>query len=118
METLRLIVIFLHITGFAMLFGGWAVEAFSRRFQVNRVMSIGLVLATLAGLALAAPWGISYDLNYTKIAIKLVVLLVIGALMGIGGARARKGNGSVAPALFWPIGILTLANAAIAVIWR
>ncbi|MGX1701201.1 Fe-S protein [Microbacterium sp. NPDC055357] len=118
METLRLIVLFLHITGFALIFGGWAVEAFSRRFQINRVMNIGLILAALAGLALAAPWGLSYDLNYTKIGIKLVVLLVVGALVGIGGARARKGKGSVAPGLFWAIGILTLANAAIAVIWR
>ncbi|WP_141933713.1 Fe-S protein [Microbacterium sp. SLBN-146] len=119
MEILRHIVVFVHLTGFALLFGAWAVEAFSRRFQINPVMNLGLILAAVAGLALAAPWGISYDLNYAKIGVKLVVLLVIGALMGIGAARARKsGNGAVAPAVFWAIGLLTLANAAIAVIWR
>ena len=32
-------------------------------------------------------------------------------------SRQRKG-GKVAPAVFWSIGILTLLNAAIAVIWR
>ena len=32
-------------------------------------------------------------------------------------SRQRKG-GTVRPAVFWSIGILTLLNAAIAVIWR
>ncbi|WP_439591628.1 Fe-S protein [Microbacterium sp.] len=118
MEILRHIVVFVHITGFALLFGGWAVEAFSRRFQINSVMNWGLILAAVAGLALAAPWGISYDLNYVKLGVKLVILLAIGALMGIGASRARKAGSSVAPGLFWAIGILTLLNAALAVIWR
>ena len=43
--------------------------------------------------------------------------VIIGALLGIGMSRQRKG-GTVAPAVFWSIGILTLLNAAIAVIWR
>ena len=118
MEILRHIVVLVHITGFALLFGGWAVEAFSRRFQINMVMSWGLILATVAGLALAAPWGISYELNYVKLTVKLVVLLIIGALMGIGGARARKSGTPVPAGLFWSIGILTLLNAALAVLWR
>lgn len=117
METLRHIVIFLHIVGFALLFGAWAVEAFNRRRAVTRVMNIGLIVAAVAGLILAAPWGIDYELNYVKISIKLVVLLVIGALMGIGQSRARK-SGDVPSALFWSIGVLTLLNAGIAVIWR
>ena len=50
-------------------------------------------------------------------AAKLVILIVIGALLGIGAGRQRK-SGSVPAAIFWSIGILTLANAAIAVLWR
>ena len=80
-------------------------------------MHWGLGIAAVAGLALAAPWGIEYDLNYAKIATKLVILVIIGALLGIGAARQRK-SGSVAPAIFWGIGILTLVNAGIAVLWR
>lgn len=118
MEILRSIVVFVHITGFALLFGGWAVQAFTRRFQINAVMNWGLVIAAVAGLALAAPWGLSYDLNYVKIGVKLVILLAIGALMGIGAARARRGGGTVAPGVFWSIGVLTLVNAGLAVIWR
>ena len=56
-------------------------------------------------------------LNYTKLGVKLVVLLAIGALLGIGTGRQRK-SGSVPPALFWSIGILTFLNAALAVLWR
>lgn len=71
----------------------------------------------LAGLALAAPWGIDYDLNYVKIGVKLVVLVIIGALLGIGSARQKRGD-AVPPAVFWLIGILALLNAGLAVIWR
>lgn len=116
MEILRDIVVLVHIVGFAVLFGAWVVEAFGKR-GINRVMHYGLAIAAVAGLALAAPWG-EADLNYTKIAVKLVVLLVIGALLGIGQARSRKSaEGTVPAAIFWLIGLLTLGNAAIAVIW-
>ena len=117
METLRHVVVLVHLVGFALLFGAWAVEAVNRRYQVTRLMNYGLLVAGLAGLVLAAPWGISYELNYAKIGVKLVVLLAIGALLGIGAARQRR-NGSVPPAIFWSIGALTLLNAAIAVLWR
>lgn len=118
MEYLRLIVIFIHITGFALLFGAWAVEAFNGRRVVTKLMNIGLGIAFVAGLILAAPWGRDGELNYVKITVKLVVILIIGALMGIGQARAKKSGGEIAPAIFWPIGVLTLLNAGLAVIWR
>lgn len=116
MEILRHAVLLVHLVGFAVLFGAWVVEAFGQR-RFTRLMTWGMVIAAVAGLALAAPWGISYDLNYAKIGVKLVVLLIIGALLGIGSARQRK-TGSVAPVLFWLVGILTLLNAALAVLWR
>ena len=40
-------------------------------------MNIGLAIAGVAGLVLAAPWGISYELDYVKIGVKLIVLLII-----------------------------------------
>lgn len=116
METLRGVVILVHLIGFATLFGAWLVAAMGDR-KITRPQHWGLAIAGVAGLALAAPWGIEYDLNYTKIAVKLGVLLVIGALLGIGAGRQRKA-GSVPTAVFWGIGILTLLNAALAVLWR
>jgi len=117
METLRHIVLFVHLIGFAVLFGAWAVQAFGGKREFTRLMSVGMTIAAVAGLALAAPWGISSELNYVKIGMKLVLLLIIGALLGIGTARQKRGA-SVPPIMFWLVGILTAANAAIAAIWR
>ncbi|MDN3311084.1 Fe-S protein [Microbacterium oryzae] len=116
METLRDIVLVIHLVGFATLFGSWLVEVVNRRTQVTRLMHWGLAISLIAGLALSAPWGTDADFNYMKIGIKLVILVIIGALLGILGARQKRGA-QIAPALFWAVGILTLANAAIAVIW-
>lgn len=117
MEILRHLVVLVHLVGFAVLFGAWVVEAVGRRVRVTRVMTYGLLIAGVAGLALAAPWGIEDEPNYIKIGVKLGVLLVIGAVLGIGSARQRR-TGSLPPALFWSVGVLTFANAAIAVLWR
>jgi len=116
MEILRHAVLLVHLTGFAVLFGAWVVEAFGQR-RFTRLMTWGMVLALVAGLALAAPWGISYELNYAKLGVKFAILIVIGALLGIGTARQRK-TGSVPSAMFWLVGILTFLNAALAVLWR
>ncbi|MDQ7878678.1 Fe-S protein [Microbacterium sp. QXD-8] len=117
MEILRHVVVLVHLVGFAVLFGAWVVEAVNGKRRFTRVMDWGLAIAAVAGLILAAPWGIEYELNYVKLGVKLVILLVIGALLGIGRGRQRK-TGSLPPAMFWAVGVLTLTNAAIAVIWR
>lgn len=119
METLRHVVLFVHLIGFAVLFGAWAVQAFGGTREFTRLMSIGMTIAAVAGLVLAAPWGLpeGVEMNYAKIGTKLVVLLVIGALLGIGTSKQRK-SGAVPVAMFWLVGILTAVNAGIAVIWR
>ncbi|MEU2203457.1 Fe-S protein [Microbacterium oleivorans] len=115
MEILRSIVVLVHLVGFATLFGAWVVELVGQR-RVTRIMHWGLGIALVAGLALSAPWGLDHDMNYAKIGIKLVVLVLIGGLLGAGAGRLRK-SGSVPAGIFWPIGILTLLNAGLAVIW-
>ncbi len=117
MEILRNVVVLVHLVGFAILFGAWVVEAAARRIRVTPLMNYALVISLVTGLALSAPWGLDNDLNYAKIGVKLVVLLIIGALLGIGSARQKR-TGALSPAIFWPIGILALLNAGLAVIWR
>ncbi|WP_314457316.1 Fe-S protein [uncultured Microbacterium sp.] len=117
MEILRDVVVLVHLVGFAVLFGAWVVEVVARRVRVTALMNNALGISLLTGLILSAPWGLDHDLNYVKIGVKLVVLIVIGALIGIGSARQKR-TGSLPPGLFWPVGILTLVNAGLAVIWR
>lgn len=117
LETLRSVVVFAHLIGFAVLFGAWTVEAVARRVAVTRVMYYGFALAAGAGIVLGAPFGLTDELNYAKLGVKLVILLIIGVLLGVAAARQRQ-RGSVPPADFWLIGILTLTNAGIAVLWR
>ena len=118
METLRHLVVLIHLVGFAILFGAWVVELVNGRRQVTALMNWGLAIAGVAGLILAAPWGISYELNYVKLGVKFAILIIIGALIGIGQSRQKKTGAAAPPAIFWSIGILTLLNAGIALLWR
>ena len=116
METLRNIVVLIHLIGFAVLFGGWLVEAVMRRFQATRLMEIGLLIAGASGLILAAPWPAGIELNYAKIGVKLAILVIIGALTGISRSRAKKGK-PLPVAVFWITGVLIIVNATLAVLW-
>ncbi|MDW5613954.1 MULTISPECIES: hypothetical protein [Mycolicibacterium] len=117
MEVLRDVVVLLHIVGFAVTFGAWVAEAAAGRFRTTRVMDYGLLVSLLTGLALAAPWPAGIELNYPKIGIKLVILLILGGLLGMGSARQRRTGDPVPRPLFFAVGALAFAAAAIAVLW-
>ncbi len=117
MELLRDVVVLVHIVGFAITFGAWVTEAAARRFRVSRVMDYGLLVSFLTGLALAAPWPSGIVLNYPKIGTKLVILVILGGVLGMGNARQRRTGEPVPRALFYTAGLLSLAAAGIAVIW-
>lgn len=117
MELLRNVVVLLHIVGFAITFGGWSAEALARRFRTTRAMDYGLLLSLLTGLALAAPWPAGIELNYPKIGIKLVILVILGGILGMGSARQKRTGNPIPRPMFWSIGVLSFAAAAIAVLW-
>ncbi|UUO01335.1 Fe-S protein [Mycolicibacterium novocastrense] len=117
MELLRNVVVLLHIVGFAITFGGWAAEALARRFRTTRAMDYGLLLSLLTGLALAAPWPAGIELNYPKIGIKLVILVILGGFLGMGSARQKRTGNPIPRPMFWAVGVLSFAAAAIAVLW-
>lgn len=117
MDTLRAIVVLVHIAGFAITFGSWFAEVASRRRRATHVMDIGLWISLVSGLVLAAPWPAGIELDYVKLGVKFMILVVLGAVVGIGISRQDK-TGERAPAvIFWAIGGLAFANATIAMIW-
>lgn len=117
MDTLRAIVVLVHITGFAITFGSWFAEVASRRRRATRVMDIGLWISLASGLVLAAPWPAGIELDYLKLGVKFAILAVLGAILGIGISRQRKAGERAPAGIFWAIGGLSLANATIAMIW-
>ena len=80
-------------------------------------MDYGLLLSLVTGLALAAPWPAGIELHYPKIFAKLVILVVLGGLLGMGNAKQRRTGEAVPRVVFALIGILSLAAAGIAVLW-
>lgn len=117
MEVLRAVVVLLHIVGFAVTFGAWVAEAAAGRFRTTRVMDYGLLVSLLTGLALAAPWPAGIELNYPKIGVKLVILVILGGLLGMGNARQRRTGDAVPRPVFIGVGVLSFVAAAIAVLW-
>lgn len=118
MELLRNIVVFGHLIGFAVTLGAWVAEAAARRFLFTPVMNYGLLLSFLTGVALAAPWPAGIVLNYPKIGVKLVIVVILGALLGIGSARQRRSGEPVARPIFMAVGALLLIAAGIGVLWQ
>lgn len=112
---LRNVVVLGHLIGFAVTFGAWVAEAAGRRYQFTRLMNVGLLLSFLTGVALVAPWPAGIEIDYLRAGIKLVILLVVGALLGMGVARQRR-TGALPPRpVFAAVGALLLTAAAIGV---
>lgn len=107
----------MHIVGFAVTFGAWVAEAAARRCQFTRVMDYGLLVSLVTGLALAAPWPAGIELNYPKIGVKLVILVILGGILGMGSARQRRTGKAVSRPPFIAAGVLSLAAAGVAIIW-
>lgn len=113
METVRLILLFLHILGFAALFGGLLVQARLPEKVVNAPMRDGAGTAFVAGLALVGVLEAGdADVNHAKIGVKLVLGLVILVLVMANVRRERIAQGVWAGLL-----ALTVLNIAVAVFW-
>lgn len=119
MELLVTILVILHFVGLSYLLGSFLVqikEIAKGKGRVLRGMLDGSYLQLVTGLALTGIYSAGLiegeEVNNTKIAVKLSVLIVITVLAII--FRKRE----VAPSwALWMIGGLTLFNVVIAVAW-
>ncbi|MFS3130699.1 hypothetical protein ACLM5J_20015 [Nocardioides sp. Bht2] len=113
METLRLILLFVHILGFAALIGGLLAQSKTADKVVNGPMRDGAGTAFLAGLALVGVLEAGDgDVNHAKVGVKLLIGLVV---LGLVMANLRKPK--ISDALYWTILGLSVANVAVAVFW-
>ena len=113
METLRLVLLFLHILGFAALLGGLLVQVGTPERSVNGAMRDGAGTAFLAGLLLVGVLEADdQTVDHTKIAVKFGIGLVILILV-----MANMRKPSIPNGLYFGLLALTIANVAVAVFW-
>ena len=114
METLRLVLLFVHILGFAALIGGALAQAREPLKRVNAAMRDGAGTAFVAGLALVGVLEAidGADPNHAKIGVKLAVGLVV---LGLVMANVRKER--ISQGLWTAILALSALNVAVAVFW-
>jgi hypothetical protein len=113
MEILRLVLLFVHILGFAALIGGLLVQARDSEKAVNAAMRDGAGAAFLAGLLLVgvleAGGG---DVDRAKIGVKFAVGLVIVVLVMANTRKPRIPQG-----LYLGLLALSVLNVGLAVFW-
>jgi peptidoglycan/LPS O-acetylase OafA/YrhL len=112
-ETVRLVLLFAHLLGWAALFGGLLAQAREPYKRVNAAMRDGVGTAFVTGLLLVGVLE-SGDgtVNHAKIAVKLVIGLVLLVLVMANLRKERIPQGLWAGLL-----LLTALNVAIAVFW-
>jgi hypothetical protein len=115
METLRLVLRYAHLIGFALLLGGAVVQYLTARLRINPAMLWGSIVQLVTGLALAAPLrgGGDAEPSPVKLGVKLLIAVLIFVMVFFSRRRADVNRGH-----FIGIIVLTLANAAVATFWR
>ncbi len=113
METLRLVLLVIHLLGFAALFGGLLAQAREPAKKVNAAMRDGAGTAFLAGLLLVGVLESGDDaVNHAKVGVKLVIGLIILVLVMANVRKPRIPDG-----LYYALLVLTAANVVVAVVW-
>lgn len=113
MEALRLVLLYVHLLGFALLLGGAATQYLTGRIRINPAMLWGAGIQVLTGVGLAAPLRDGDEPAPAKLATKLILGLLIFVMVFFSRKREAVNKGH-----FLAIVGLTLANAAVAVFWR
>lgn len=113
METLRLILLIVHILGFAALIGGLLAQSGTGEKKVNAAMRDGVGTAFVTGLALVGVLESGDgDVDHAKIGVKLLIGLVLLVLVM---ANTRKPH--IPQGLWAGLLALSVVNVAVAVAW-
>ncbi|OZV83384.1 hypothetical protein CA850_07460 [Micromonospora echinospora] len=113
MEAIRLVLLYVHLIGFALLLGGGVAQLVSGRIRINPAMLWGSIIQLVTGLGLSAPLRDGDEPAPAKLVTKLVLALLIFVMVFFSRKREAVNRGH-----FLAIVGLTLVNAAVAVFWR
>ena len=113
MDLARVILLFVHLLGWAALFGGLVVQGRDTEKRVNGAMRDGAGTAFLAGLLLVGVLEAGDTaVDHVKIGVKFAVGLVILVLVM---ANTRKP--AIPQGLWFGLLLLTVVNVGVAVFW-
>lgn len=112
-EPLRLILLYVHLIGFALLLGGSIAQYLTGTLRINSAMLWGATIQVVTGLALSAPLRDGHEPPTAKLVVKAVIGLAIFAMAFFSRKREQVNRGH-----FLALVGLTLVNAAVAVFWK
>ncbi|MBO4146008.1 hypothetical protein QWJ06_08145 [Kocuria rhizophila] len=109
------LLLFLHIVGVAVIVGTWIYTM--KRPTVTSGQFWAAVLMLITGLGLVGIREMDGgSINYAKITVKIVILLVVLVASFIGMRKTQR-NEPVSTGLAHAVGGMALINAAVAVFW-
>jgi hypothetical protein len=117
-DVVRQLLVVLHIVGIGALLGGFLTQMKGMKtgdVRITPAVTHGALTMFVTGLALVAvrkSSALDLPVDNAKIGTKMAVLVVILLL-----AWANRGKDKVDTRVFGAIGLLTIANIAIAVMW-
>ena len=106
--------LFVHLLGFAALFGGAVVQLGSDTRVVNNAMIYGVLTQLVTGVLLVGVLEAEADshVDHAKVGVKFAVGVVVALLCWANRRRPSIPNG-----LYLGLLLLTVANVAVAVFW-
>jgi hypothetical protein len=114
MELVHLLLRYLHLLGFAAVFGGWLVALLSRKFTFNTAMLYGIATQLATGIVLYGLASAEGDANHAKLGVKFLLALLLAIMIAIPVWKKRE---TVAAGHFYATGALIAVTAGVAVFW-
>lgn len=114
MDALRYILLILHLIGMAAILGPFLGQLTAKTKAITMTMVWGARGQLVTGIALVGLASANdNDVDHVKIAVKLLVAI---AIVGISEATHKKSGSLQTPWML--VGLLTLVNVIVAVVWH
>ncbi|NHC14080.1 hypothetical protein [Motilibacter deserti] len=123
MNTLRLLLLVVHILGLSVLIGPFLFQVSRKAGFDTRLMLVGAATQLVSGVALVGVrQADDLEVNNAKIAVKLVVALLAFVSVVLAARKQRAADAGAADAkaplpFFHSAGAFAIANVLVAVLW-